>query len=125
VKLTEAQREEIKELYTTTKTSYQKVADMFEVSKRLVYFIVNPDKAEQARAGYKIRRQDGRYYNKELHKLAMRKHRKHKGEVHTWAVLNAYAKSRGWENYKSGTCETCGKYLKCLRDHIRRQHQNK
>lgn len=57
------------------------IARLFKVSKRTVQFILFPDRAEknielrQKRGGSKI------YYEKEKHKMAMKKHRGGKREI--------------------------------------------
>jgi hypothetical protein len=80
VKLTEEQREEIRELYKLPDYSQRRLAGQFGVSRRLIQFIVDPEKQEAAKQGYAERRKDGRYYDKDKHNEAMRghRHRKHK-----------------------------------------------
>lgn len=82
VKLTEEQRMQIKEIYLAGGTSYQKLADEYGVSKRLVMFIVNPEKEKIAKEQYKQRRKDGRYYNKEEHTRQIKEHRQYKKKLY-------------------------------------------
>ena len=78
-KLTDGQRAEIKNLYGTI--SQRKLAEMFNVSRRLIQFIGCPDKKAKdlenraKRGGSKI------YYNKNKHTVAMREHRKYKKQL--------------------------------------------
>lgn len=78
VKLTVEQKEEIKALYETGNYSLRKLGAMYKVDKRTIQFIVSPEKLERAKQQYKERRKDGRYYNKDAHKEAMKAHRGYK-----------------------------------------------
>ena len=82
VKLTDEQREQIRNEYNAGDTSYQKLADEYGVSKRLVMFIVNPDKEIIAREQFKQRQKDGRYYNKEEHTKQVKEHRDYKKKLY-------------------------------------------
>lgn len=87
VKLTDAQRAAIKIEYAAGGTSYNKLAQKYGVSKRLVIFIVNPECLKAARERFKERRMDGRYYpSKEKWAATMREHRRYK-----YDVLNHFA----------------------------------
>ena len=48
-KLTDEQREEIRQLYAEGKGSYKALADKYHVSKSVINIIVNPDRAEKVR----------------------------------------------------------------------------
>lgn len=80
VKLTDEQREEIRELYKLPDYSQRRLAGQFGVSRRLIQFILDPEKQAAAKAGYAERRKDGRYYDPEKHTEQIRehRHRKHK-----------------------------------------------
>ncbi len=78
VKLRDCQRAIIPKLYATGKFSQRKLAKEFEVSRRLIQFIIDPEKGKVCREQYKERRKDGRYYNKEYHTKAMKNHRAYK-----------------------------------------------
>ena len=71
-KLSNEQREEIKELYSTGCYSLNKLAKQFEVSKKTILLIVNEESAERARQ-----------YRKENWKEWQRK-----GEEHNKAIAN-------------------------------------
>jgi len=81
VKLLPCQREQIPVIRKEYNLSYRVIGEMFGVSKRMVMFICNPEKAEKAKEQYRLRRKDGRYYDKEKHKLAMNTHRRKKHEL--------------------------------------------
>lgn len=79
-KLTDEEREEIKHLYATgDKENYsqRKLAKMFGVSRRLITFIVDPEKLKADRERLKERGGSKIYYDKEKQKKYMRNHRKH------------------------------------------------
>lgn len=81
-KLSQDQKEYIKWLREEEKMSYQKLADMFNVSKRLMIFICNPDKYEKAKNQFKERKKDGRYNTtKEERAEIMREHRRYKQDL--------------------------------------------
>ena len=79
VKLTEADREEIRQAYG--KVSQRKLARMYGVSRRLIQFIGDPSKHKA-----NLRRREERggsmaYYDKEKNTKAIRTHRRHKQSV--------------------------------------------
>lgn len=82
VKLTEEQREEIRELYKLPDYSQRRLAGQFGVSRRLIQFIVDPEKQEAAKQGYAERRKDGRYYDKDKHTKSIREHRHRKDKLY-------------------------------------------
>ena len=74
---------EIRQLYSTGTISYQKIGEMYGVSKSLIIQIVNPDIAEKKKKQFAERRKDGRYYVKEKHTTYSREHRNYKQNVLT------------------------------------------
>lgn len=80
IKLTDNQREEIKKNYG--KISQRKLAKAFNVSRRLIQFIGDPEKKKRDLILRKIRGGSKIYYDKSKHRLAMKKHRKHKQELY-------------------------------------------
>lgn len=82
VKLTDVQREEIKELRKLG-LSYQVIADRYEVSKKLVIMVCNPEIAERNRLAFIERRREGRYTpTKEERAAIMREHRAYKNQLY-------------------------------------------
>ncbi len=79
VKLTNEQREEIRN--NVEGLSQQKLADKYAVSKRLIQFILHPEKLAQnlldreKRGGWK------QYYNKDKNTECVREHRRYKQAV--------------------------------------------
>ena len=60
VKLNDVQRDEIKELRKQG-LSYAKIAKQYDVSKKLVIMVCNPDIAERNRLAFIERSREGRY----------------------------------------------------------------
>lgn len=87
VKLTDDDRECIREEYATGMFSQRDLAAKYGVSRRLITFILDPDKAERAKQQYLERRKDGRYYDKEKHNEYMKTHRDHKKELWNQGLL--------------------------------------
>ena len=81
VKLTDEERIEIADTYKSGGTSYNKLAAEYGVSKRLIMFIVNPDKYEVTKKQFAEIQKDGRYYDREKHNKAVKKHRDYKKEL--------------------------------------------
>jgi hypothetical protein len=81
VKLTAQDKELVKCLREEEQISYQKLADRFGVSKRLVIFICKPESKikdlenRAKRGGSKI------YYDRETHNASMKDHRDYKKEL--------------------------------------------
>lgn len=79
IKLTDDQKAYIKWLREEERISYNKLAKMFNVSKRLVYFICNPENAQKAKERLKLRKAEGKYKpSKEEWAATMREHRQYK-----------------------------------------------
>lgn len=82
VKLTDIQRLEIKELRLHG-LSYNKIAERYNVSKKLVIMITNPEIAERNRLGFIRRSREGRYKpTKEVWAASMREHRNYKYKLY-------------------------------------------
>lgn len=80
-KLTEEQRKEIKELYSTGLYSLNGLAKRFEVSKKTILLIVNEESAEKAK---QYRKDNWREWQRtgEEHNKAIRNTRKYKHELY-------------------------------------------
>lgn len=81
VKLTGEQREDIKKEYGLGSISIRGLVRKYGVSRRLIQFILFPERQEKAKKDFAERQKDGRYYDKEKHKEYMKKHRGHKKEL--------------------------------------------
>lgn len=82
VKLNDVQREEIKELRKLG-LSYRVIAERYEVSKKLIIMVCNPDIAERNRIASMERHREGRYNpTKEEWAATMREHRQYKEKLY-------------------------------------------
>jgi orotate phosphoribosyltransferase-like protein len=61
--------------------SQRAIAEEVGISRRSVIYILYPEKLEHSRKLYKERRKDGRYYNKEKHRIFMKSHRDYKKKL--------------------------------------------
>lgn len=106
--------------------SHRQLAREYGVSKRLIQFILNPEKQAIAKRQYRERQKTGIYYSKEKQREYMRTHRQNiKDAGNHKAVLQwsyAVRKARGYSHGATGTCPHCGKVLEYLRAHINRMH---
>jgi hypothetical protein len=83
VKLTEDQRNYIRWLRAEEQLSYNKLAQMFNVSKRLIIFVCRPETMEKCRERFKQLKKEGRYKaSKEEWAETMREHRNYKQNLY-------------------------------------------
>ena len=97
VKISLEDREKIREDYKVLK-SQRKTALKWNVSRRLIQFILDPEKEQRNKELYAIRQAGGRYYNREKHNKQVSEHRKYKqklfkknkliGEIKEWKKIN-------------------------------------
>ena len=85
VKLSEEDRQEIKELYPFI--SQRTLAKMFNVSRRLIIFIGNPKAKERDLELRELRGGWKQYYNKEKWKEQMKNHRRYKRKLELKGLL--------------------------------------
>jgi DNA invertase Pin-like site-specific DNA recombinase len=81
IKLTDDDRQLIREIYAEGVLGYQKIANIFNVSKRTVYWVINPEKKAKNLELRKQRGGSSQYYDKEKHKEYMKDHRRYKHEL--------------------------------------------
>ncbi len=81
VKLKDCTKRLICELYKTGEYSQRKLALEFNVSRRLIQFIICPDKLKQNLDAREKRGGSSIYYNKDKHTKAMKNHRDYKKEL--------------------------------------------
>lgn len=90
VKLSDEQREEIKHKYESGFYSQRALAREYNVSRRLISFILFPEKAEIAAQQLKERKADGRYKpSKEDWAATQREHRRYKQRLYMAGKLVA------------------------------------
>lgn len=87
VKLTAKQKESIKKEYETGLVSQRFLADKYDVSRRTIQFILDPEKAKRNKELFAQRQKDGRYYDKEKHTKSVKAHRDHKKELYAKGEL--------------------------------------
>ncbi len=81
IKLTDDDKKEIVKLYATGMFSQRKLAEMFNVHRRSIQFVLNPEALKRNQEQRKERGKDGRYYDKEKHKEYMREYRHQKKKL--------------------------------------------
>lgn len=81
VKLTKDDKELIFYLREEDGTSYQKLANRFNVSKRTIIFICKPETLIASNEARKKRGGSSIYYEKEKHAIAVKEHRDYKKEL--------------------------------------------
>lgn len=81
VKLTEQQREEIRKQHRAG-TSQRELARSFKVSRRLISFIIYPDRLADNLRRRAERGGSKQYYVKEKHTKYMKKHRRRKQKIY-------------------------------------------
>lgn len=88
IKLTDKQRIEIKDKYATGFYSQRSLAAEYNVSRRLISFILDEEKAKKAAEQLKIRKADGRYKpTKEEWAATMKEHRQYKQNLMLMGLL--------------------------------------
>lgn len=82
IKLTNAEREAIRKLWNDG-VAIREIARRYrnKCSRRLIQFIVHPERAERASFLFKLRALDGRYYKRERHRKYMKKYRRRKQKL--------------------------------------------
>jgi len=89
IKLTDDQKLEIKDKYATGLYSQRALSAEYNVSRRLIQFILDEEKARVAAEQLKIRRADGRYKpTKEEWAETVKEHRRYKQNLYISGKLN-------------------------------------
>lgn len=82
-KLSEEDKENIRRIRKEDGFSYNRLAKMFGISKRLAMFICCPEKEQIAREQFKERRKDGRYApTREERNEILKEHRHYKQQLY-------------------------------------------
>lgn len=82
VKLTEQDREAIREEYATGMTSQRKLAAKYKVSRRLITFVLDPKKKERDLELRALRGGSSHYYDKEKHREYIKDYRRNKQDLY-------------------------------------------
>lgn len=83
IKLTLEDKEEIRELYKLSEWSQRKLAKQYKVSKRLIQFVLNPQRLVENKKRRAERGGTKQYYNKDAWRKVMREHRRYKHKLYT------------------------------------------
>lgn len=84
VKLSDEQREEIRDKYASGLYSQRALASEYQVSRRLIAFILYPERYAKSKEQFKVRRQDGRYKpDRDKWRKTMKEHRAYKQKLFT------------------------------------------
>ena len=95
VKLTDEQRKEIKNKYATGLYSQRTLAKEYNVSRRLITFILDEEKQKRNAELLKERKLDGRYKpTKEEWAKTVREHRRYKQELYLKGELKERANDK-------------------------------
>jgi IS30 family transposase len=86
VKLTDDQREEIKDLKDGI-LSQRSVATMYNVSRRTIQFIWFPEQLEENKRRRAERGGSAQYYDRKKHAEAMKEHRNYKKELYSKGLI--------------------------------------
>ena len=81
VKITEMQHENIKTMYFFERLAQREIARQTRVSRRMVSFILFPEREIICKQQHKERRKDGRYYNPKTWPKVMKEHRHYKQSI--------------------------------------------
>lgn len=83
VKLSEEQKDEIRHKYETGLYSQRQLANEYGVSRRLIVFVVHPERYERAKKITAQHHREGRYdTSKEEHARIVREHRRYKQRLY-------------------------------------------
>lgn len=88
VKLTDEDRESIRREYECGNISINALGRKYNVNKRLIQFILFPERAEKSKKDFAERQKDGRYYDKDKHRESIKKHRHYKKSLHEDGLLS-------------------------------------
>ena len=87
VKLSQENKELIVWLREEEQISYQKLADRFKVSKRLIIFTCKPETKIKNLEDRLLRGGSKAYYDKEKHRVSMKEHRDYKNQLYKKGLI--------------------------------------
>ena len=95
-KLTDDDRQNIKNMYFEDHLLIREIARYYEklCSRRLIQFVLFPERAELQAKHHKENAKDGRYYNKDKWREQMKRHRQYKQVLYLknklilWKIIN-------------------------------------
>lgn len=86
-KLQEEEREDIKKLYASGEYSLRTLAQMYEVTHKTIYYIVNPQKYAEALKKNSLEKHSKKYYDKDKHREYMRRTREYRKTLNEMNLL--------------------------------------
>lgn len=93
-KIPRSERPRIKSMYESKLYSMRELANLYGVSKRLIQFIVYPERDKELKARVKAEKRWLKYYDKDKHKLAIRRLRAHKKLNRVKLILSTSTRTR-------------------------------
>lgn len=87
VKLTKEDKDLIIWLREEEQISYQKLANRFGVSKRLIIFVCKPESLEKSKLDRQNRGGWKQYYDKDYNTISQREHRNYKKELYSKGLI--------------------------------------
>lgn len=87
IKLHEEDKKEIQELYASGNYSYRALAELYEVNKSTIAYIVHPERYEEQLRKSKENKSNRKYYNKERHKAYMQRTREYRKALNEMNLL--------------------------------------
>lgn len=81
VKLTPEDKEQIRRLYAQGGFSMRQLAGKFQVSKRLIQFVIYPERLAKLHAQVKLEKRWLKYYDREKHNNSVKSLRRYKREL--------------------------------------------
>ena len=88
IKLTDEQRKNIKKDYATGLISHRGLAEMYKVSRKTIYNILNEAKYQEQLERYKEEKHSKKYYDKDKHKDYIKTHRRYKQNLYLKGKIN-------------------------------------
>lgn len=82
IKLTTNDKEKIKDIYNREKMSIHAIARLYGVSRRLIQFVIFPDRVEKNKELRAVRGGSKRYYDRERNRLAQKDTRNYKQKIY-------------------------------------------
>jgi len=86
-KLTDMQKEDIKLFYFINSYSIHSMSKLFKVSRRLIQFILFPERQQRSLELRKAKGGSMFYYDKNKHTEATKKHRRYKKELYKKGLI--------------------------------------
>ena len=82
IKLTDEQKEKIREEYATGLISQRNLAKKYKVNRKTIFNVIHPKKYQEQLEKYKLNQHSKQYYQKEKHKEYIKKHRRYKQKLY-------------------------------------------